>query len=134
MPNEPRRISSGSSFEEAYGYARAVVDGAYVFVSGCTGFDYRTMTLASGPEAQCRQAIANAEAALAEAGAGLADTVRVQYIVRSREDFFACRDVLAATFGDIRPAATMWVAELLDPDAVFEIQITARRADAEPTP
>jgi enamine deaminase RidA (YjgF/YER057c/UK114 family) len=126
MSNQPRRISSGSSFEEAYGYGRAVVDGDYVFVSGCTGFDYRTMTLADGPQGQCRQAIANVEAALADAGATLADTVRVQYIVRAREDFFACQEILAAAFGDIRPAATMWVAELLDPEAVFEIQVTAR--------
>jgi 2-iminobutanoate/2-iminopropanoate deaminase len=134
MSDQPRRISSGSSFEEAFGYARAVVDGTYVFVSGCTGFDYRTMTLAAGPEAQCRQAIANAEAALVEAGASLSDTVRVQYIVRTREDFLACREVLAATFGGIRPAATMWVAELLDPAAVFEIQVTARKPDPGPAP
>lgn len=30
-------ISSGSAFEAEIGYSRAVVDGDFVFVSGCTG-------------------------------------------------------------------------------------------------
>lgn len=39
-------ISSGSTFEAHIGYSRAVFDGAWVFVSGTTGFDYATMTIA----------------------------------------------------------------------------------------
>jgi enamine deaminase RidA (YjgF/YER057c/UK114 family) len=38
-------ISSGSTFEEEIGYSRAVVDGDWLFVSGTTGFDYRTMSI-----------------------------------------------------------------------------------------
>jgi len=38
-------ISSGSSFEESIGYSRAVVQGDWIFVSGTTGFDYRSMTI-----------------------------------------------------------------------------------------
>ena len=38
-------ISSGSSFEKAAGYSRAVVDGEWVFVSGTTGFDYAKMAI-----------------------------------------------------------------------------------------
>lgn len=121
-----RTISSGSTFEREFGYARAVVDADYVFVSGCIGMDYEAMRLADGPVAQCELAIANADAALTEAGSSLADVVRIQYIAKSREDFLACRDVLGRTFADVRPAATMWIADLLDPDAVFEIQVTAR--------
>ena len=41
-----RLISSGSRFEQEIGYSRAVVDGNWVFVSGTTGFDYATMTIA----------------------------------------------------------------------------------------
>lgn len=38
-------ILSGSVFEERIGYARAVVDGDRVHVSGTTGFDYADMTI-----------------------------------------------------------------------------------------
>ena len=64
-----KRISSGSEFEAQIGYSRAVVADGWVFVSGTTGYDYATMTLADGVEAQCRQTLANIATALAEAGA-----------------------------------------------------------------
>ena len=46
-----RLISSGSTFEKEIGYSRAVVEGDWIFVSGTTGFDYKTMTLAEMPGA-----------------------------------------------------------------------------------
>lgn len=36
-PASRQLISSGSAFEAEIGYSRAVVDGDFVFVSGCTG-------------------------------------------------------------------------------------------------
>ena len=74
-----RLISSGSPFEAAAGYSRAVIDGDWVFVAGTTGFDYAQMTIAEDPAEQARQAFRNIEKALAEAGASLADVVRVRY-------------------------------------------------------
>ena len=59
-------ISSGSSFEQEIGYSRAVVEGDWIFMSGCTGFDYATMTLPEGILAQTEQAMRNVEAALAQ--------------------------------------------------------------------
>jgi enamine deaminase RidA (YjgF/YER057c/UK114 family) len=38
-------ISTGSPFEQAFGYSRAVIEGDMVFVSGTTGYDYATMVL-----------------------------------------------------------------------------------------
>ncbi|TIU04996.1 MAG: RidA family protein, partial [Mesorhizobium sp.] len=35
-------ISTGSPFEKAAGYSRAVVQGDWCFVSGTTGYDYTT--------------------------------------------------------------------------------------------
>ena len=58
-----RLISSGSTFEEQIGYSRAVVDGDWIHVSGTTGFDYETMTIADDVVAQCAQALANVAAA-----------------------------------------------------------------------
>jgi len=52
-------ISSGSTFETEIGYSRAVVQGDWVFVSGTTGFDYPTMTIAEGLLEQTEQCLKN---------------------------------------------------------------------------
>jgi len=113
-------------FEERIGYSRAVISGDMVFVSGTTGFDYATMTLPDGVVEQCAQAVANVERALEEAGATLADVVRVRYIVPDRRDFEPCWPTLRRAFGEAAPAATMMVAGLLDPRMRIEIEVTAR--------
>jgi enamine deaminase RidA (YjgF/YER057c/UK114 family) len=120
-------ISSGSTFEKEIGYSRAVVDGDWIFVSGTTGFDYATMTLREGVEAQAEQCLKNIEWALREAGASLADVVRVTYILPDVADFPPCWPVLRKYFGEVRPAATMISAKLLDPRILIEIEVTARK-------
>jgi enamine deaminase RidA (YjgF/YER057c/UK114 family) len=120
-------ISSGSTFEERIGYARAVVDGDHVYVSGTTGYDYATMTIADDVVAQCAQVIRNIEAALAEAGCTLANVVRVRYLLPDRADFEPCWPTLRAAFGTVRPAATMMVCGLADPAMRIEIEVDARR-------
>lgn len=122
-----RLISSGSSFEADIGYSRAVVDGDWVFVSGTTGFDYRSMTIDDDLLAQTEQCLKNVEAALQQAGAAMADVVRVRYILPHAADFEPCWPVLRRWFGDIRPAATMIAAGLADPRIKIEIEVTARR-------
>jgi enamine deaminase RidA (YjgF/YER057c/UK114 family) len=82
-----RLISSGSPFEAEAGYSRAVVDGEFVFVAGTTGFDYARMTISDDPAEQARQALRNIEAALTEAGASLADVVRVRYYLPDTADW-----------------------------------------------
>ena len=125
-----RLISSGSSFEEQIGYSRAVVDGEWVFVSGTTGFDYRSMTIADDVVAQTEQCLKNIAAALQEAGAGLKDVVRVTYLLPNAADFPACWPTLRRYFGEIRPAATMMSAGLADPRMKIEIEVTARKGSA----
>jgi enamine deaminase RidA (YjgF/YER057c/UK114 family) len=125
-----RLISSGSSFEAEIGYSRAVVDGEWIFVSGTTGFDYSKMEIRSGIVAQCEQALRNIEAALAQAGASMADVVRVHYILPDRNDFAACWPTLKKYFSDVRPAATMIQAGLSDARMLIEIEVTARRRPA----
>ena len=83
-----RLISTGSTFEELAGYSRAVVDGAWVFVSGCTGFDYAAGTISDDVVEQTHQTFRNIEWALAEAGASLADVVRVRLFLDSRDDLY----------------------------------------------
>ena len=121
-------ISSGSSFERDIGYSRAVVQGDWVFVSGTTGFDYATMTIAADVAAQAEQCLKNIEAALAAAGASLADVVRVHYILPDAAEFPACWPILRRYFGEVRPAATMIAAGLADPRMRIEIEVTALKA------
>ena len=120
-----RLISSGSTFEADIGYSRAVVDDEWVFVSGTTGFDYSTMTIAGDVVAQAEQCMRNIAAALAEAGAGIADVVRVRYLLQDVADFAPCWPVLRRWFGEVRPAATMLSAGLADPRIRIEIEVTA---------
>ena len=121
-----RLISSDSPFEREIGYSRAVVDGDLVFVSGTTGFDYRTMTISSDVIEQAEQCLRNIGEALAQAGSRFEDVVRVRYILPERKDFEPCWPVLRRYFEEIRPAATMIVAGLSDPRMKIEIEVTAR--------
>jgi enamine deaminase RidA (YjgF/YER057c/UK114 family) len=121
-----RLISSGSKFEQDVGYSRAVVDGEWVFVSGTTGFDYRTMTISDSLIEQTEQCLKNIQFALHDAGADFADVVRVNYIVPKAERFPDCWPVLRKYFGAGRPAMTMISAGLLDPRMQIEIEVTAR--------
>jgi enamine deaminase RidA (YjgF/YER057c/UK114 family) len=120
-------ISSGSEYERLIGYSRAVRDGDWVFVSGTTGFNYATMAIAEDIAAQTEQCFRNIAAALREAGAGLKDIVRIRYIVpEGGAAFEQCWPVLQKHLGDVRPAATMLAAGLMDPRMRIEIEVTAR--------
>ncbi|NBC31474.1 MAG: RidA family protein [Alphaproteobacteria bacterium] len=121
-----RLISSGSAFEAAYGYSRAVIADGWVFVAGTTGFDYAAGTIADDPAGQTRQAFRNIAAALAEAGAGLGDIVRATYYVVDPDDWPAIGAVIGDWMGEVRPAATMLFCRLMDPRMKIEIEVTAR--------
>lgn len=118
-------ISSGSTFEQQIGYSRAVVQGDWVFVSGTTGFDYTTMTIAPDIETQTDQCLRNIEAALQQAGASLRDVVRVTYVLPDGGEFPRTWPVLQRYFGEVRPAAMMISAGLADPRMRIEIEVTA---------
>ena len=110
------------------GYARAVVSGPFVFVSGTVGRDPVTGAMPEAVEDQCSNALAIIAAALAEAGAGFADVVRVTYYLTERADFEPCWAQLRAAFGANPPASTVVFAALLDPAMKIEIEVTAHLA------
>lgn len=120
-------ISSGSSFEQQIGYSRAVVQGDWIFVSGTTGYNYSTMTIADDVAEQAEQTLKNIIHALEQANATLADVVRVHYILPNAKDFEACWPVLRKYFGEILPSATMFSAGLADDKMKIEIEVTALR-------
>jgi enamine deaminase RidA (YjgF/YER057c/UK114 family) len=118
-------ISSGSPFEAQIGYSRAVVAGDWVFVSGTTGFDYSTMKISNDIAEQTEQCLKNIASALQQTGSCMADVVRVTYVLPDATQFEKCWPVLQKYFGDVRPAAMMISAGLLDERMLIEIEVTA---------
>ena len=122
-----KHISSGSEFESKIGYSRAVVDGDYVFVSGTTGYDYETMSISNDPVEQADQCFKNIEKALILVGSSIDNIVRVPYIYPNKSDFEPCWPVFKKYLINAKPAATMFIAGLLDDAMKLEIEVTARR-------
>lgn len=113
-----KRIHSGGEFEKKLGYCRAVVAGGFVHVAGTVGQGEDVVV-------QCESALGIIEAALSEAGASMADVVRVTYMLPDRAEFDACVPLLQAAFGAHPPAATMIECGLLRPEMRIEIEVTA---------
>ncbi len=121
-----RRIFSGHPNEERVGYARAVVVDDWVFVSGTTGFDSETKQYPEDVESQCENAFRNIERALQEAGASLADLVRVVIYMAREQDFERivpivrkhCTRGAAGQHGGVRA--------LVSPQMLVEIEATAK--------
>ena len=122
-----RLISTGSPFESAMGYSRAVVMGDWCFVSGVTGYDYATMEMPTDVAAQAENCFSTIASVLGEAGFLMGDIQRVQYTIIDAGLIDMIAPVLAHWLGDIRPAATMIVAGLIEPELAIEIEVTALR-------
>jgi enamine deaminase RidA (YjgF/YER057c/UK114 family) len=121
MSANRKLISSGSDFESAVGYSRAVRVGAHVAVAGTTG---------AGPAgdiaAQTRDALRRIEIALHQAGSSLGDVVRTRIFVTDISRWREVGAVHAEVFGQIRPASTMVeVAALITPELMVEIEADA---------
>lgn len=125
MPSARQHYSTGSPFEASMAYSRAVVQSDWCFVSGVTGYDYSTMSMPDSVGAQGEQAFQTIDRVLKEAGFSLEDIVRVQYTITDRNNVEALAPVLERWLGDVRPAATMVVAGLIQSDMLIEIEVTA---------
>ncbi|MEM1277330.1 MAG: RidA family protein [Pseudomonadota bacterium] len=120
-------ISTGSPFEEKFAYSRAVVQGEWCFCAGTTGFDYTTMSMPEDPAEQTRNIFETIKKALEEAGFSLADIVRVQCTVTDPAHWEASAEVVREYLGDVRPANTTVVSDLIAPEMKIEIEATAYR-------
>ncbi|OCC04931.1 hypothetical protein BA190_11065 [Labrys sp. WJW] len=124
----PRKlISTGSPLERSAGYSRAVVQGDWCFVSGTTGYDYARMTLPEDVATQTENTLATIEKALAEGGFAMSQVVRATYYVTSTDHVETVMAVTGGVFGEIRPAATMLICDLIKPEIKVEIEVTAFR-------
>ena len=126
MPNH-QLISSGSPFEPAIGFSRAVRCGSQVWVSGTAPIGPDGKPAAPGdPAAQTRRCLEIIRTALQEAGAGLPDVVRTRIFLVRIEDWEAVGRVHGEFFREIRPASTMLqVRQLIDPEWLVEIEVEA---------
>ncbi|RKF18788.1 RidA family protein [Alginatibacterium sediminis] len=127
-------ISSGSEFEAKIGYSRAVVEDQLVFISGTTGYDYSTMSISDNVAEQAEQCFLNIQSVLEEAQCSISDIVRIRYILPNRDDFENCWPILQKWLGEVRPAATMFEARLLNDSMKIEIEVTAKKNSPKAQP
>jgi enamine deaminase RidA (YjgF/YER057c/UK114 family) len=123
-----KRITTGSPFEKAYGYSRAMVENGFCFVSGTTGYNYDTMEMPDDPAQQARNIFNTVRKVLHGAGFTMDDIIRAQYFVTDRSYCQPVLEVCGEVLGDFRPAAGIYiVAGLLTPEMKVEMEFTAMR-------
>jgi enamine deaminase RidA (YjgF/YER057c/UK114 family) len=122
---ERRTISSGSVFEERYGYSRAVVVGPHVFVAGTAPQMPDGADPPAGAYEQAKRCLEVITAALAAAGATPADVVRTRVYVTDAEHIADVMRAHGEVFAAARPASTAVVTGLLDPRWLVEIEADA---------
>ena len=107
-------------------FSQAVKGGQHVYVSGMVGIDVRTGRLA-GPtiQEQTRQALANCEAILHDAGATLEDVVEVGVLLTNPADFAGMNDEYATWFPAQPPARYVAKLGVEIPDLLVSIRMTA---------
>lgn len=116
---------SGSPFEAAIGFSRAVRVGNTIAVSG-TAPVWPDGTVDPDPAVQARRCWEIAVTALEELGGSVADVIRTRQFVVDAADGDAVGRVHGEVFGDVRPASTMVVvAGLLDPRWRVEVELDA---------
>lgn len=126
------KVSSGSPFEPAIGFSRAVRVGDRVLVSG-TGPVWPDGSCPDDAAAQARRCFDIIGAALRDTGADLTDVIRTRMYLTDAADADAVGGVHGQLFADLRPAATMVVvAGLLDPRWKVEIEAEATVAGSPP--
>lgn len=103
----------------------AAGDVATIFLSGEIGRTGPATLVGGGTEAEARQCFANIGHALARAGAGFADVVKLTVYLTDLADYPAYAKVRQETFGEVWPASTCVGVDRLLMGARIEIDAVA---------
>jgi enamine deaminase RidA (YjgF/YER057c/UK114 family) len=122
---ERRLIASGSPYEPIIGFSRAVRVGQHVFVAGTAPVMPEGVELPPNAYGQAKRCLEIIVAALHEADAGPEHVVRTRIFATSAADFEEIGRAHGEVFGDIRPASTYVIAQLIDPRWRVEIEAEA---------
>jgi enamine deaminase RidA (YjgF/YER057c/UK114 family) len=109
------------------GYARAVLVGETVFVSGTTATDPSGKIVAVGDVyGQTVQTIHNIENALKRLGMGLENVVRTRIYLTQIDRWEEMAKAHAEFFGEVHPATSLiGISRLVDPEMLVEIEAVA---------
>ncbi|MFH8611101.1 RidA family protein [Streptomyces sp. NPDC018029] len=123
-----RRVQSGSPWEEAFGFARAVEAGDRVVVGGTTSFKGDILYGEGDPYEQTRVAIDNALAAIGEFGLGPDSVTAVRLLITHARDVDAVGRAHKEVFDSVRPVMTMVVVSgFVDSRILVEVELEAYR-------
>lgn len=127
MSDERQLVSSGTEWELAVGFSRAVRVDRFVFVSGTTATDEQGQPVGIGDvAAQTEYIMQKIKRALHEVGATLSDVVRTRIYVVNADDWQAIGRVHGKYFGDIRPANTLVeISKIVGDEYLVEIEADA---------
>ena len=132
MADKRSHIFSGSIYEDMAGYARAVIVGDQIYVSGTVGVDFATGVLAEGAVAQTQTALDTIEDTLKQADSGVHDIVRVRVYAPDPDDVMAISTVLKERVGFTSPTNTTICSPLAVPGAHVELEVEAIRGSGTP--
>lgn len=116
---------SGTTWESAAGFSRAVRIGDRILISGTTATHGPRHIGGDDPAAQTHFAIDKLEGALQSLGGRLDQTVRTRIYVRNLLDWESVARAHGERFGAIRPANTLVRADLVGDDNLVEIEAEA---------
>lgn len=119
------RVSSGSPYEERYGFSRAVRVDNRVVVAG-TAPIWPDGSVDPDPKVQALRCLEIMLVALAELGGSADDVVRTRTYITDASFGDRVGEAHGEVFGSVRPASTMVVvAGLLDERWLVEMEIEA---------
>lgn len=117
--------SSGSTWEAAIGYSRAIRTGPFIAVTGTVGLE-ADGSFAPTVKGQTRRAFEIIVAAIEALGGKCSDIVRTRIFLTDIQKWQEVGEVHSEFFDQVRPASTMVQISRLIDDAIFvEIEADA---------